>query len=156
MVPVSDCWQGWFPLPRLLGYLFLASPTNLLGTSSQAHQLVRTLKVKWRWDSRLKVYWTVQNADCSLTADHCFHGSKAMGLLLSCSHLHGENNGLQQSAVCTDWKVYMGCGMPEIAIEIMGLNTNDQDDGIDENYWEPSGQNPRTLSIPKPGSKHTM
>ena len=79
-----------------------------------------------------------------------------MGLLLSCSHWHGENNGLQQSAVCTDWKVYMGCGMPKIAIEIMGLNTNDQDDGIDENYWEPSGQNPRTLSIPKRGSKHTM
>ena len=84
----------------------------------------------------MKVYWTVQNADCSLTADYCFYGSKAMGLLLSCSHLHGENNGLQQSAVCTDWKVNMGYGMPKIAIEIMGLSTNlDWEDGIDENYW---------------------
>ena len=86
----------------------------------------------------MKVYWTVQNADCSLTADHCFYGSKAMGLLLSCSHLHGENNGLKQSAVCTDWKVDMGYGMPKIAIEIMGLSTNlDWEDGIDENYWVP-------------------
>ena len=87
----------------------------------------------------MKVYWTVQNADGSLTADHCFYGSKAMGLLLSCSHLHGENNGLQQSAVCTDGKVDMGYGMPKIAIEIMGLSTNlDWEDGIDENYWVPS------------------
>ena len=62
-----------------------------------------------------------------------------MGLLLSCSHMHGENNGLQQSAVCTDWKVCMGFAMQKIAIEIMGLSTNlDQDDGIDENYWGPS------------------
>ena len=77
-----------------------------------------------------------------------------MGLLLSRSHLH---NGLQQSAVCTDRKVYMVCGMPKITIKITGLSTNlDRDDGIDENYWEPSRQNPRTLSIPKRGSKHTM
>ena len=77
-----------------------------------------------------------------------------MGLLLSRSHLH---NGLQQSAVCTDQKVYMVCGMPKITIKITGLSTNlDQDDGIDENYWGPSGQSPRTLSIPKRGSKHTM
>ena len=77
-----------------------------------------------------------------------------MRLLLSRSHLH---NGLQQSAVCTDRKVYMVCEMPKITIKITGLSTNlDQDDRIDENYWGPSGQNPRTLSIPKRGSKHTM
>ena len=35
------------------------------------------------------------------TADHCFQGAKkTMGLLLSRCHLHGENNALQQSAVC--------------------------------------------------------
>ena len=51
----------------------------------------------------------------------------------------------------------MGCGMPKITIEITGLSTNlDRDDRIDENYWGPSWQNPRTLNIPKPGSKHTM
>ena len=38
----------------------------------------------------------------------------------------------------------MGCGMPKITIEIIGLSTNlDWDDGIDENLWEPSRQNPR-------------
>ena len=48
-------------------------------------------------------------------------------------------SSLQQSAVCTDWKVDMGYGMPKIAIEIMGLSTNlDWEDGIDENYWVPS------------------
>ena len=38
--------------------------------------------------------------DCGLAADHCFQGQKTMGLLLSRSHLHAENNGLQQYAVC--------------------------------------------------------
>ena len=37
------------------------------------------------------------------TADHCFQCYKTMGLLLSRSHLHGEDNGLQQSAVCILW-----------------------------------------------------
>ena len=36
-----------------------------------------------------------------LIAGHCFQG-KTMGLLLSRSHLHGENNGLQQSTFCSD------------------------------------------------------
>ena len=35
------------------------------------------------------------------TADLCFQGvKKTIGLLLSRCHLHGENNALQQSAVC--------------------------------------------------------
>ena len=41
--------------------------------------------------------------DCRLTADHCFQCYKTMGLLLSRSHLNGEDNGLQQSAVCILW-----------------------------------------------------
>ena len=53
MVPVSGRLQGWFQLPGLRGYLlalFFAfappppHPANLLGTSSQAHQLAMSLK----------------------------------------------------------------------------------------------------------------
>ena len=36
-----------------------------------------------------------------LAAYYCFQCQKAIGLQLSRSHLHGENNGLQQSAVCS-------------------------------------------------------
>ena len=51
MVPVSGRLQGWFQLPGLPGFLlalFFAfaspHPANLLGTSSQAHQLAMSLK----------------------------------------------------------------------------------------------------------------
>ena len=49
-VPVSGCWQGWFPLPGLPGYLLcriftVGLSANLLGTSSQAHQLAMSLTV---------------------------------------------------------------------------------------------------------------
>ena len=47
-VPVSGCWKEWFPLQgclvtSLLYFSQLASPANLLGTSSQAHQLAMSL-----------------------------------------------------------------------------------------------------------------
>ena len=64
--------------------------------------------------------------------DYCCHVLICMVKTMVCS-------SLQQSAVCTDWKVDIGYGMPKIAIEIMGLSTNlDWEDGIDENYWVPS------------------
>ena len=50
MVPVGGRLQGWFQLPGLPGYLlalflaFAPQPGNLLGTSSQAHQLAICLK----------------------------------------------------------------------------------------------------------------
>ena len=44
-----------------------------------------------------------------------------MGLLLSCSPLHGENNGLQQSAFCTDRS------------HIHISSDNDDDDNGDDN-----------------------
>ena len=144
---VPTCKVAWLP-PCLISHP--ASPTNLLGTSSQAHQLVISLKVKWRWDSGLKVYWTVQNADCSLTADHCFYGSKAMGLSLSCSHLHGENNGLQQLVCSLYW--------PESIYGMWDAENNHRDYRIEHksrsgwwNWWKLLW----TLEAEPKDSKHT-
>ena len=91
---------------------------------------------------RFRIESILDSTKCKLQSDcrPLFLWFKSNGtIVVICSHLHGENNGLQQSAVCTDWKVDMGYGMPKIAIEIMGLSTNlDWEDGIDENYWVPS------------------